>query len=65
VVLLKNKDNISKEEIIELLDKKIELVSFSNIKEDVVRFIKNDGVLDIWSPQYFKDLISKIKFENA
>lgn len=59
------KDNISKEEIIELLDKKIESVSFSSIKEDVVRFIKNDEVLDIWSPQYFKDLISKMKFENA
>jgi len=59
------KDNISKEEIIELLDKKIESVSFSSIKEDVVRFIKNDEVLDIWSPQYFKDLINKMKFENA
>lgn len=58
-------DNISKEQIIELLDKKIESVSFSSIKEDVVRFIKNDEALDIWSPQYFKDLISKMKFENA
>jgi predicted nucleotidyltransferase component of viral defense system len=58
-------DNISKEQIIELLDKKIESVSFSSIKEDVVRFIKNDEALDIWSPQYFKDLTSKMKFENA
>lgn len=57
--------NISKEQIIELLNKKIESVSFSSIKEDVVRFIKNDEVLDIWSPQYFKDLISKMKFKNA
>lgn len=58
-------DSISKEQIIELLDKKIESVSFSSIKEDVVRFIKNDEALDIWSPQYFKDLTSKMKFENA
>jgi len=58
-------DNISKEQIIELLDNKIESVSFSSIKEDVVRFIKNDEALDIWSPQYFKDLTSKMKFENA
>lgn len=57
-------NNISKEQIIALLEAKIESVSFSSIKEDVVRFIKNDEVLNIWSPQYFKDLISKMKFEN-
>jgi predicted nucleotidyltransferase component of viral defense system len=58
-------DSISSEQIIELLDTKINAVSFSSIKEDVVRFIKNDEALNIWSPQYFKDLISKIKFENT
>jgi len=57
-------DRISNEQIIELLDTKIESVSFSNIKEDVVRFIQNDDVLNIWSPEYFKDLVEKIKFEN-
>jgi predicted nucleotidyltransferase component of viral defense system len=58
-------DSISKEQIVELLDAKIKLVSFSNIKDDVVRFIPNDDVLTIWSPEYFKDLIEKIKFENV
>jgi predicted nucleotidyltransferase component of viral defense system len=54
-------DDISKEQILELLDKKIESVSFRSIREDVVRFIKNDEVLHIWSQQYFKDLTSKMK----
>ena len=58
-------DKISNEQIIELLDTKIKSVSFSSIKEDVGRFIKNDDVLNIWSPEYFKDLIEKIKFENT
>ena len=58
-------DRISNEQIIELLDTKIKSVSFSSIKEDVVRFIKNDDVLNIWSPEYFKNLIEKIKFENT
>jgi len=58
-------DNISNEQIIALLDTKIKAVSFSSIKEDVVRFIKNDEVLNIWSPEYFNDLIEKIKFENS
>ena len=34
-----------------------------NVKDDVVRFIKNDKLLDIWNQQYFNDLIEKIKFE--
>jgi predicted nucleotidyltransferase component of viral defense system len=58
-------DNISTEQILELLDMKIKSVSFSNIKEDVVRFIKNDTILSIWSPEYFKNLIEKIKFKNT
>lgn len=58
-------DSISKEQIIELLINKIESVSFSNIKEDVVRFIKNDEALNIWGPGYFRDLINKMKFENT
>lgn len=57
-------DSISNEQIIELLDTKIKSVSFSSIKEDVVRFIQNDDGLNIWSPEYFNDLIGKIKFEN-
>lgn len=58
-------DNISNEQIVELLATKIKSVSFSNIKEDVVRFIKDDEALNIWSPAYFNDLIEKIKFENT
>ena len=58
-------DSISTDQIVELLDMKIKSVSFSSIKEDVVRFIKNDEALSIWSPEYFKDLIEKIKFENT
>jgi hypothetical protein len=58
-------DSISNEQIIELLDTKIKTVSFSSIKEDVVRFIPNDDIIKIWSPEYFKDLIEKIRFENT
>jgi predicted nucleotidyltransferase component of viral defense system len=57
-------DTISTEQIIELLEKKIDSVSFSNIKDDVVRFIKDDAVLTIWSPEYFKELVGKIRFEE-
>lgn len=56
---------INPEQILSLLKEKIDLVSFPDIKEDVVRFIKDDGVLSIWSTNYFKDLVEKMKFENT
>jgi predicted nucleotidyltransferase component of viral defense system len=58
-------EEITREQIIELLKNKIDSVSFANIKEDVVRFIKDDSALTIWSASYFKDLVEKMKFENT
>jgi predicted nucleotidyltransferase component of viral defense system len=58
-------EEITREQIIELLKDKIDSVSFANIKEDVVRFIKDDSALTIWSASYFKDLVEKMKFENT
>ena len=55
---------ISVEQIKDLLRQKIDAVSFTNIKEDIVRFIKDEEVLAIWSASYFKDLVDKMKFEE-
>jgi predicted nucleotidyltransferase component of viral defense system len=56
-------NQISQEQILQLLITKIESVAFYSVKEDVVRFIADDQKLAIWSPNYFKDLIQKMKFE--
>lgn len=58
-----NEEQISQEQILQLLITKIESVAFDSVKEDVVRFIADDQKLAIWSPNYFKDLIQKMKFE--
>ena len=55
--------NINPKEIKDLLENKIKIVSFKNIKEDVARFIKNDKSIEIWSPKYFNDLVEKLKFD--
>jgi predicted nucleotidyltransferase component of viral defense system len=55
--------NITKEQFMQLLYDKIETISFDRIREDIVRFIPDDKVLDIWSPGYFKDLTGQIKFK--
>lgn len=53
--------DISEEQFLQLLNDKIDSISFDNVKEDVVRFIKEDEQLAIWSPMYFKDLVGKMK----
>lgn len=58
-----NQGNITQEQILDLIHAKIDSVNLDRVKEDVVRFIDNPSRLDIWSPQYFKDLICLMKFK--
>ena len=44
-----------------LLNQAIENLDIEKAKSDVIRFIKNPEVLDIWSKKYFKDLVRYIK----
>ncbi len=55
------KDTISKEEFMQLLEQKIKDVKIEQVKEDVRRFIADDTSMDIWSEQYFLDLIKMIR----
>ncbi len=58
-----NKKSITEKQFLKLLHEKINSTSLNKVKEDVVYFVKNDNVLDIWSTDYFNDLVEKIKFE--
>ena len=58
-----SKEELSRDDVMGLLLEKIKAVSFDNIKEDVVPFIKDDTVLEIWGEQYFNDLVNKLKFQ--
>ena len=51
-------------QVIQLLEAKIKSVNFDNVKEDVVRFIPDSTVLDLWGEQYFLDLIKSLKFHQ-
>jgi hypothetical protein len=56
------KETITKDEFLQLLQDKIAGISFNNVRDDIMRFIKDDKVLDIWSANYFMELITKIEF---
>jgi hypothetical protein len=54
---------LTKEQFMGLLQNKIRSVSLNSIREDVVRFIPDDQLIEIWSPDYFIDLVQKIRFQ--
>lgn len=58
-----NKDELTADDVLELLRRKFKVVSFDNVKEDVIPFIKDNRALEIWSEQYFNDLVDKLKFQ--
>jgi predicted nucleotidyltransferase component of viral defense system len=57
------KDSITKEEFMKLLFNKIDSVSMIRVREDIIRFIPDPSMLEIWSRDYFKDLVQKIIFK--
>lgn len=59
-----DKTTITEEEFRELLNKKIDAVDFNRVKADISRFIPDAGVLDIWSPKYFHDLVTHLKIAD-
>ena len=54
-------EQLNKDQLMQLLHDKINNVSFSSIREDIVKFIPDAQALEIWSPAYFSDLIKNIK----
>lgn len=55
------KDAITEEEFRDLLSQRIDAVNFLFVKNDIKRFIKDQSVLDIWSPKYFHELVTHLK----
>ncbi len=55
----KNK-TMSKKEFRDLLSTKIDLVDFKRVREDIVRFVRDQRSVDQWSPKYFHDLVKQI-----
>ena len=55
--------SLSKEQLYHLLIERIRSLDMNRVKEDVIRFITNPQELDIWSPNYFEQLIGYLKVE--
>ena len=54
-------DSITEKGFHDLLKQKITTVNMDRVKADIRRFIANPERLDIWSPNYFLDLVKHLK----
>jgi predicted nucleotidyltransferase component of viral defense system len=54
-------NEMSLKQLVQLLQDKIRKVDFDRIREDVVRFIPDASVLNLWSPEYFLQLLKRLK----
>jgi len=50
----------TKELLVEMLQEKIKMLDINSAKLDIRRFVADDKVLDIWSQDYFLQLVDKI-----
>lgn len=58
-------DSITEQQVKDLLMAKIDAVNMNYVIAGIARFIKDPTVLDIWSPAYFHELISHLKFSPS
>lgn len=59
-----DKNTITPDEFHDLLKAKIDSMDLNRIKADISRFIPDPKALNVWSPQYFRDLAGYLKLKN-
>ena len=55
--------DLDRDVLIEMLDRRFDSLDLESAKEDARGFLFDDSCLDLWCPQYFKDLARKIVVE--
>lgn len=58
------KETITKEELIDLLNSKIDTLNLDRVKADISRFIPNPELLKNWSAKYFRDLLEHLQTQG-
>ncbi len=54
------KETLNRETLLKLLKKRIHSVNFDQAKEDVITFLKDPRKVEIWSPDFFEAVSSKL-----
>jgi predicted nucleotidyltransferase component of viral defense system len=52
---------LTEQVLIHLFEKRIEAINWSQAKSDVLGFLKDQNQVNLWSAEFFKDIIQKVK----
>lgn len=59
-----NGEDLNKEDFLKLLAERLSTADIKSVKNDVASFVKNPSELDIWSNEYFVQLVGMMKFQE-
>ena len=59
-----NGEDLNKEDFLRLLTERLSTADIKSVKNDVASFVKNPSELDIWSNDYFVQLVGMMKFQE-
>lgn len=60
-----NCEDLNKEDFLKMLTERLAKTDINAVRKDVLPFIKNPSELDIWSNDYFVQLVSMVKFKES
>lgn len=60
-----NSEDLSKEDFLKMLTERLATTDINAVRNDVLPFIKNPSELDIWSNDYFVQLVGMMKFQEG
>ncbi len=55
------REDLSLDEVKEILRRRFESIDFNQAREDVIPFIKNPSAVDIWSQDFFAAITENLK----
>ena len=64
ILELDRNSDLDRDMLIEMLDRRFDSLDLESAKEDAKGFLFDDSCLDLWCPQYFKDLAREIIIER-
>ena len=58
------REDLSLDEIKEILRRRFESIDFNQAREDVIPFIKNPSAVDVWSQDFFAEITENLKAQS-
>lgn len=58
--VIKKEEKFNRDVLKDLLNKRFDQIDYKNAKEDIETFIEDKNSLDLWSKEFFKEIITNL-----